>query len=119
MIAIVAGSRYLTDYAFVKSCIEGSGINITEVIAGGAKGVDTLAEKWAKEMRIPCKVVQADWKANGKKAGPMRNKVMAKVGQVLIAIKISTDPCIGTCNMIECAKNQGLQVLEFVYEPSI
>lgn len=119
MIAIIAGSRYLTDYAFVKSCIDGSGINITEIISGGAKGVDALAERYAAEMRIPCKVVQADWKTYGKKAGPMRNKVMAKVGQVLIAIKISTDPCVGTRNMIQCAKDQGLQVLEFMHEPTI
>lgn len=117
MLVIVAGSRYITDYEFVKRCIQTSGIPVSQIISGGARGVDSLAEKYANEFRIPCQIVPADWNKYGKAAGMVRNKLMAKLGEALIAIKITTDICAGTQNMIECAQARELPIIEFLYDP--
>ena len=47
MKVIIAGSRDITDYSLVCRAISESKFDITEVISGTARGVDTLGEKWA------------------------------------------------------------------------
>ena len=55
MKTIIAGSRDLTDYNLVKLAVEESGFEIAEVVSGGARGVDRLGERWAKEHGVPIK----------------------------------------------------------------
>jgi len=43
------------------------------IISGGAKGVDTMAEKYAKEHNIPTQIFYPDWEKYGKGAGIIRN----------------------------------------------
>ena len=50
MKTIIAGSRDITDYTVVLSAILLSEFKITEVVAGGARGVDKLAERFAADM---------------------------------------------------------------------
>jgi len=38
------------------------------LIAGGARGADSLAAEWAKYRNIPTKIYQADWETLGRKA---------------------------------------------------
>lgn len=45
----------------------------TEVISGGAEGVDTAAARVAHELRIPLRVFEPDYAAYGKRAPLMRN----------------------------------------------
>lgn len=81
-IAIV-GSRDLTKYDWfiekVEETIKKWGIDYTDVnsvVSGGARGTDTLAEKFAKEKGIPLKVFKPDWRPNGvydRGAGIKRN----------------------------------------------
>lgn len=77
-IAIV-GSRSFTDYQEFMSWVESSfiysGIDRTrlKIISGGAKGADSLAERYAKEYNIPFKSIVPDWDKYGKKAGFLRN----------------------------------------------
>ena len=42
MKVIIAGSRNFTDYKVLQDAIKNSGFKITEVVSGGAKGVDSL-----------------------------------------------------------------------------
>lgn len=44
---------------------------------GGAAGVDTFADTWAKSRQQICFTVYAQWDKYGKKAGPKRNEEMA------------------------------------------
>lgn len=60
-------------------------IIITEVVSGGAKGIDTLGEHWAKNNDIPIKVFQANWDLHGKSAGIIRNKEMGNYADILVA----------------------------------
>lgn len=116
MKVIIAGTRTIDDEKFVNSCIEKGADSlyfITEIITGGSRGVDALAEKWANKKRIPIHVCQAEWEKYGRKAGPIRNEQMAKKADALIAIWDGESH--GTKNMIDTAKSHGLRVLIYKY----
>lgn len=110
-ITIVAGPRDYFDYLTVLKAIAASNIEITEVVSGGATGVDGMGEKWAREHNIPIKKFIADWNTYGNSAGPIRNKKMAEYADSLIAIVPYVSK--GTSNMIKQAKELGLRV--FIY----
>lgn len=126
MKTIIAGSRGIgviasgnsltqsTDTTPVKWCVEKSGFEVTKVISGTAKGVDTLGEYWAKENNIPIWRFPADWDQYGKRAGYLRNQQMADVADALIAIWDGESK--GTKHMIDIAVRAGLKV--FIYNTS-
>ena len=49
-------------------------MKINSVISGGAKGADTLAERWANENNIPIILYKPAWKKYGRAAGLRRNE---------------------------------------------
>ena len=108
MKVIIAGGRNIDSWNEFSQAIKDSEFDITEVIAGGARGVDAMAEKWAGLKNLPCTVIKADWDKLGKVAGPRRNETMAKIGEALIAIWDGESP--GTQHMITIAKRRGLNV---------
>ena len=108
MRVIIAGSRDFNDYDFVVETIEMSGLNITTVVSGGARGVDALGEQYAEEMNLPLKVYPANWNEHGKSAGPIRNAKMAQNADALIAIWDGESR--GTKNMIDTAHKRKLIV---------
>lgn len=92
----------------LERAIHDSGFNITSVICGKARGVDTMGEQWAIANGIPVEYFPADWERYGKKAGMLRNQEMANEAQALIALWDFRSP--GTRNMIYLANIQGLSV---------
>ena len=56
-----------------------------EFISGGAKGADSLAQKYAKEHGIPIKIYYPNWKKYKKAAGPIRNKQIWQDADIGIA----------------------------------
>jgi hypothetical protein len=56
-----------------------------EVISGGAKGADSLAEKAALVSEIPVKVYKPDWNKYGKSAGYIRNQQIIDVCDMVLA----------------------------------
>lgn len=115
MKVIIAGSRSIKDMALVEAAIAASGYHITEVVSGGARGVDSLGEEWAILNKIKLgpdfSVPDYEWKKNPHTAGHKRNGRMAKYAEALIAIWDGVSG--GTANMIEQARAHGLLV--FVY----
>lgn len=109
MKTIVAGPRDCNDRELVFNALTFAGEYITEVVSGGAKGVDTLGELWAAENGVPVKRFPADWDYHGRKAGPIRNRQMAEYADALIAFW--DDESKGTGNMIKQARGMGLQVV--------
>jgi len=85
MRVIIAGSREIKDASLVERAIAESGFVITEVVEGGARGVDTLAFDWAHRRGIPVKVFVPDWSI-GRQAGILRNVEMADYADAVIAI---------------------------------
>jgi hypothetical protein len=86
MRTIIAGSRTATDYSLVKFTIRNSQFDITEVVCGGAKGIDSLGQKWAIDNKVPLRYFYPDWDKYKKFAGPERNKRMAEYADALILI---------------------------------
>ena len=108
MKVIIAGSRDFHDYDVVLKAIKESQFNISEVVSGMASGVDQLAIRYAKENNLPLHEYWAEWEFYGKSAGPIRNRLMAKNADALIAIHSKDSK--GTKNMIETALKEGLRV---------
>lgn len=72
---LVGGSRTFYDYVRLKNEILSLGVNISEIIEGGAKGADLLALEYGKRNRIPVHteaVSDEEWKKS-KGAGIQRN----------------------------------------------
>jgi glycerophosphoryl diester phosphodiesterase len=113
---IIAGPRNFNDYnKLLKVFLLYPDLekNITEIVSGKAKGVDTLGERWARENKIPIKSFPADWNKYGNSAGPIRNLQMANYADALIALW--DDISKGTGDMIEKAKNKGLKILIYYF----
>lgn len=123
---IIAGSRTITDKTKVYRCISDgitelckklpSPLDI-ELVSGGAKGVDTLADNFAQLWKMEIIIFHANWKSHGKRAGYLRNILMANyVGEDGALIAIWDGKSKGTKMMIDIAKKKGLKVC--VYEVS-
>lgn len=112
MRVIIAGSRSITDYETVKQAIKDSGFDISLLVCGTAKGVDTLGEDWAIENHIPIEYHPADWRRYGMAAGPIRNRWMAESADALIAIWDGQS--VGTASMIYLAQKRNLKI--FVHQ---
>jgi hypothetical protein len=108
MKVIIAGSRTIREYQWVQDAVQDSGFSITEVVSGGAGGVDRLGERYAFDLDIPLKRFPADWGKHGKAAGPIRNGQMAEYAEALIAIHDGESR--GTADMIRQAEKAGLLV---------
>jgi hypothetical protein len=116
MKVIIAGGRDFTNYALVEDAIKCSAFEITQVVSGKAKGVDTLGEVWALANNIPVEAFPADWSQHGRAAGPIRNREMAEYADALIAIWDGESK--GTANMIQQARNKRLNVFIYLVKES-
>lgn len=133
---IIAGSRSLNTYSLIEKAIQYASTcenplvqkEISMVVHGGAKGIDSLAGIWAANNKIKVKVFEAKWKdikvkdavvrknqygQYNARAGFQRNEKMAKYGEALLAI-IQSGGSSGTEHMIVEAQKQDLPV--WVYE---
>ena len=78
MKVIIFGSRHMPFalYPLIDQAVQKSGFNVTEVVCGMARGADTFGAKWAYHHGIPITKFPAQWDEYGKRAGPVRNKLM-------------------------------------------
>lgn len=101
MKVIVAGSRNITDEYKVREALSHAGLStqdVTEIVSGGARGVDKLGEDIANFHKIPVKKFPADWETHGRSAGYIRNKEMAEYADMLVAVWDGNSK--GTAHMI-------------------
>jgi len=132
---IIAGSRGISgceaDLA-IREALINYGLKPTEIISGGAKGVDDAAERYAHEVGIDFVKFPANWNGKGKAAGYRRNQKMAwyakQAGVYLLSMGKEVTPeykpallaiwdgrSAGTEHMINIAEDEGIEV--FVYRP--
>lgn len=82
------------------------------LIAGGAKGADSLAQGWAisHRNRVLLIVEQAHWKQDGKAAGPRRNQRMLDLHHPELVVAFPGGR--GTEHMKMIAAKAGIQIVE-------
>lgn len=105
----VIGSRGFNDYELVKTTL--SSLNITLLVSGGAKGADSLGERYAKENNINTLIFKPDWEKHGKAAGMIRNTDIVNNAETIIAFWDGESK--GTKDSITKAEKLGKKVLIF------
>ena len=74
------------------------------IISGGARGADTLAERFARQHYLPTRIFHADW-SKGRGAGIIRNRdIIASAEYVLAFPSRRNSP--GTMNSIGLARKK-------------
>jgi len=127
----IVGDRNVFDHHLIDKAIKQSGFDITEVVSGGAKGVDSLAERWASDHGVPCKVFKADWnnisvpgaviktnkwhKKYNANAGFDRNQQIVDYADAVIAIQ-PNGPTSGTQDTVKKTKKTNKPL--YCYEKS-
>lgn len=81
----VVGSRSYHKPALVREYLAMFKGAEVEIVSGGAPGVDTFAERYAKELGFPVKIFLPDWDRYGKGAGFIRNQQIVDHSDVLAA----------------------------------
>ena len=111
LVTIIAGSRSIDDYDTVVRAIEEAEFSISQVVSGGAPGVDKLGERWAYENSIPLRPFDVEDRHReeyGKKRAYIeRNRAMAEYSEALIAVYDGESS--GTQNMLDEARRRGLR----------
>lgn len=122
---IIAGSRTISDYGFIKSectkiikmlktdghCTKRESL---QIISGTANGADKLGEHYAREFNLEIIRFPADWDGQGRRAGYVRNANMAKYAsedsEIGVLIAFWDGMSKGTKHMIDLATKSNLRV---------
>ncbi len=79
---LIAGSRSITEFDLSEYVPN----DVDLIICGGAKGVDTVAEKFADNHRISKLVLRPNYALYGKAAPLKRNEVMIELADSVLVI---------------------------------
>ena len=105
MKVIIAGGRTFDNYELIEQTMAELDFDVDYVISGGAYGADSLGERWAENHNIPVQRYPAQWNKYGRRAGVIRNRHMALVGDYLVAFWDGESK--GTKIMIDMMKERG------------
>jgi len=107
----VVGSRGFNDYSFLERTLAPYSPFI--LVSGGARGADSLAERFADENSLEKIIFKPDWNKYGKRAGFLRNIKIVDESDMVIAFWDGNSP--GTKSSIDLAKkgNKELSVIRY------
>ena len=108
MKVLVCGGRDYNDYETTRRIL--SRLRIETIIHGGARGADSLGERYATENNIDVLSFPARWEEYGRSAGAIRNAEMLREGTPDLVVAFPGGK--GTANMIKQAKEAGVSVYE-------
>ena len=122
---IIAGSRDMADYDVVERAVDMVLEEIRNscpvcIVSGHCRGADILGERYAREHGIRLALFPARWNQYGRRAGYIRNMLMAEysanedVSGCLIAFWDGKSP--GTKMMIDIAGKKGIDIRVFDLE---
>lgn len=115
---IIAGSRGFNDYNLLSSKLDTLFMNVdyntVEIVSGGARGADSMGERYAKENGMQTKIFLPDWSI-GKQAGFIRNWEMAKYADACVVF-MHEDGTKGSEHMINLAKKEKLNLRVIYYK---
>lgn len=109
MRVVVCGSRNWTDQAAIKQRLSDLP-PLSEVITGGARGADSLADRAADNCGHFRIIFPANWIGQGKAAGPLRNLRMLDMQPDLVIAFRSEGESKGTDHMIGECRRRGVPV---------
>lgn len=111
-IAII-GSRNFTDYDILSTTVLNyltqNETTATTIVSGGAKGADSLAEKFAIENELKITIFKPDWNRYGKGAGLRRNETIVSNADIIFAFWDGKSS--GTKNSIDKGKEINKKVI--------
>lgn len=117
MKVIVCGDRNWTDRGLLFSKLDTQHEihGFTQLVSGGCRGVDMLADQWARDRGIESRVFRADWERHGKRAGPLRNHEMLDDGKpdAVIGVHYNLRNSRGTLHMLWIAWNAGVGIVVY------
>ena len=114
MVVLISGSREGFNYReFSAGLSEVIGDRkVSEMVAGGARGIDKYAKRFADSNGITFTEMNADWDLNGKKAGAIRNIEMldyvSGICENPMVVAFVSDFSNGTMHMIKSSKSRGI-----------
>ena len=117
MKVIVCGGPTYDDWTLLRDTLDRLNKErgpITHIIHGGAYGADSLAGDYADLRKIQTVECKANWANMSRLAGPYRNKAMLALGPDLV---VAFPGGSGTRNMVELARDAGVEVLEIEVPP--
>jgi YspA, cpYpsA-related SLOG family len=107
---LISGSRTATDkdYDQVKKTLEA--YQPTHIVHGGAKGFDTLAQRYADDHNLPVTVIRPDYTKHAAKLAPiMRNYQLVEIADAVICFYSMAAPerTNGTAHTAKVAATHG------------
>lgn len=118
---LICGSREFADYDLLSrkmdEYLSSADLNKIEIVAGGARGADTLAEQYARERGIKFTSFPAKWDVYGRSAGFIRNGEMAEYckGPGNTCISFWNGESSGTKHMMQTALRKRMSVVKVKY----
>ena len=110
---IIAGSRTIINMNLLIKAIKLSSFEITstdEIVSGGARGIDSLGEKYAKQHNIKLTIFKPNWNKYGIKGGVIRNTQMSRYADCAIVVHCGSK---GSIDMINKMKKLNKPVFEY------
>ena len=83
---MISGSRTINDESLISEKLNSALAEYPDMIliSGGARGVDSIGEAWAKSHNVQIQQYKPDWKRYGRGAGIVRNKSMVETADLVI-----------------------------------
>jgi hypothetical protein len=108
---LVCGGRDFDDRAALDAALDRlhAQRRFTLLIAGGARGADTMAAKWASDRGVRTRIFMARWNIYGRAAGPIRNTRMLRKGRPDLVVAFPGGR--GTAGMVALARDAGVEVV--------
>ena len=111
MKVLIVGSRNIDNFDLSPYIND----EVSLIISGGAKGIDTIAENFADKNNISKLVLKPNYKKYGKYAPLKRNEMMVDIADMIIAIwdgvskgtRHTIDYAIKTDKKLTVIKNEG------------
>ena len=112
---LVTGSRIYRDrqnlFNVLDMVLKRAGSTGIELIHGGARGADSLANQWAIDRGIETTVFLPDWETHGRSAGYRRNEQMIEEGAPNLVVAFPQGEARGTANQMQLAREANIPVL--------
>jgi hypothetical protein len=113
---IVCGSRTWTDRDAIWDRLDKLPRPVV-IVHGDSRGADSIADDWAlrkihdeRAVGVSVEALPANWRGNGKAAGPIRNSELARRGADLCLAFRMPGKSNGTDDMIKKARAAGIPV---------